>query len=216
MKRWHAVLALAAFIACASILVLAFLIYPEYRNQNLLLDSDNLVIDVKYPLIGQTAIDKDIKAFIDENIRKVRQLPPPPADDPRNWKNELYITYNKPYINPQYVSIVFYVMVYSGGAHPNTIVVTKNYDHQTGKPLNLADIVPASKQQLRSMIKARLYASLDRPNVNWVRQGVDQNDLETFGFNLFSITFYFSQYEVAPYAAGIQKVSFRLKNLRQE
>ncbi|MBN2057174.1 MAG: DUF3298 and DUF4163 domain-containing protein [Candidatus Saganbacteria bacterium] len=216
MKRQQVILALATVITGATILILAFYVFPEYRNQNLLIDSGDLIIDIKYPLTGQTAIDNDIKAFINENVRKVKQLPPSPANDPRNWKNELYITYDKPYINPKYVSLVFYVMVYSGGAHPNTIVVTKNYDKRTGRQLRLSDIISTGKEQLRAMIKSKLYQSLDQPNVKWVRQGVDASDLETFSFNLFSITFYFSQYEVAPYANGIQKVNFSLKALQPD
>jgi hypothetical protein len=55
---------------------------------------------------------------------------------------------------------------------------------------------------------------IDRPDKKWVRQGVYQNSLENFTFRFTRITFYFSPYEVAPYAQGVQKVTFRLSELR--
>ncbi|MFH1684429.1 MAG: DUF3298 and DUF4163 domain-containing protein [Candidatus Margulisiibacteriota bacterium] len=210
MKKRSAIITAAALLC---LLALAFVFLYEYKDKEIIEETNTSKTKINYPALKNKMINKDIEKFINRNISDFRKLALPPANDPRHYKNELYITYDKPFITRKYASIVFYVMTYDGGAHPTTAVITKNYNAQTGKELRLADICPGDKTKIREMIIGRLMKQVNRPDKEWITRGVNQDDLETFAFRFTDITFYFGQYQVAPYAQGIQKVKFKLSTL---
>ena len=107
-------------------------------------------------------------------------------------------------------------MTFTGGAHPLTTVVTKNYDAKTGKLLQLANLgltQPKALSEIKAKVIAALMKKIDHADANWIKEGVTTKNLENFGLGPDSITFYFSPYAVAPYAAGIQKVKIKKKIL---
>jgi len=185
-----------------------------FNNKEIVIETKILKVKVDYPNLKDPKINNDIKVFINQNISSARKLTPPSVSDPRNYKNELLITYDRPFVSKKYISLVFYVLTYSGGAHPLTAVVCKNYNAQNGKPLKLTDVCSMDKDRLRKLIIAKLLKKIDHPIEKWISEGVNENDLENFSLGQDSITFHFGQYEVAPYAQGIQKATFKLNELK--
>ncbi|MFH1347933.1 MAG: DUF4163 domain-containing protein [Candidatus Margulisiibacteriota bacterium] len=212
-KDPYVLIAIITAVALLCLLALALVFLYEYKDKEIIEETNTSKIKINYPALKNKKINKDIENFINKNIHNFKKLAPPPPDDPRHYKNELYITYDRPFITRKYASMVFYVMTYDGGAHPTTAVVTMNYNAQTGKELRLADIYSGDKTKIREMIIGRLMKQVDHPDKEWITRGVNQDDLETFTFRFTNITFYFGQYQVAPYAQGIQKVKFKLSTL---
>jgi len=183
---------------------------PAYENKEIVKNTKISQLKVHYPIFDHTIIDEDINAFITGHITRFEQLPPPPTDIPVEYVNDLNISYEKPFVSDRFISTAFYVMLFTGGAHPTTTVVCRNYDVKTGRMLALADVCTTEKADLRKILIEQLMKTIDEPmnasNKKWIIDGVNSNNLENFTMGPDHLTFYFNQYEVAPYALGIQKI----------
>ena len=105
---------------------------------------------------------------------------------------------------------------YLGGAHGSYVVDYYNFDIESGKLLNISDVVPADKEALA------LKAMQEQLCKDW--EAKDLADLqEKTGITMLgdlyltnnfllrgdSIEFLFNQYEIAPYAAGLISVTIK-------
>ncbi|MBR6615973.1 MAG: DUF3298 domain-containing protein, partial [Lachnospiraceae bacterium] len=98
---------------------------------------------------------------------------------------------------------------YSGGAHPVYGVFGYNFDTQTGKKLELDDVVTDFDKMLE-LVEQKLYSVYDKDmfysNVEEYFDNFTQQDLNwTMGYQ--GITFQFNPYLIAPYASGMQEVT---------
>jgi hypothetical protein len=103
---------------------------------------------------------------------------------------------------------------YLGGAHGSYMVNYYNFDMNTGKLLDIKDIVPADKEQavLKAMEEqlCKDFGATDLPDLQSKTGITALGDLyltNNFRFKGDSIQFLFNQYEIAPYAAGLIKVT---------
>lgn len=103
---------------------------------------------------------------------------------------------------------------YLGGAHGSYMVNYYNFDMNTGKLLDIKDIVPADKEQavLKAMEEqlCKDFDATDLPDLQSKTGITALGDLyltNNFRFKGDSIQFLFNQYEIAPYAAGLIKVT---------
>jgi len=186
-----------------------------YHGQLVKEESKFLSINASFPKFSNNIINKDISAFIDKNITDIKEDSFSP-DDHRDYKNELLITYDEPFVSQKFISLVFYVMIYDGGAHPNTLVVAKSYDPKTGKILRLSDLgikKQSVKQNLKFMVIGKLLKQMELPVKEWIEEGVTLKNLENFSIDNDGLTFHFSPYAVACYAAGMHKVFISFKEL---
>jgi len=98
---------------------------------------------------------------------------------------------------------------YSGGAHPAYGVFGYNFDTQTGKKLELDDVV-TDFDKMMELVEQKLYAVYDKEifysNVEEYFDNFTQQDLNwTMGYQ--GISFQFNSYMIAPYASGMQEVT---------
>lgn len=103
---------------------------------------------------------------------------------------------------------------YLGGAHGSYVVEYCNFDKNTGKRLGIKDIVPADKEMLVLMAMeeqlCKDFDATDLPDLQSKTGITALGDLyltNNFRFKGDSIQFLFNQYEIAPYAAGLIKVT---------
>ncbi|MBQ5621740.1 MAG: DUF3298 domain-containing protein, partial [Bacteroidaceae bacterium] len=89
-----------------------------------------------------------------------------------------------------------------------------NFDMNTGKLLDIKDIVPADKEMLVLMAMeeqlCKDFGATDLPDLQSKTGITALGDLyltNNFCFKGDSIQFLFNQYEIAPYAAGLIKVT---------
>lgn len=109
----------------------------------------------------------------------------------------------------QILSIRDEFYAYSGGAHPTYGVFGYNFDTQTGKKLELDDVV-TDFNQMMELVEQKLYAVYDKEmfysNVEEYFDNFSQQDLNwTMGYQ--GISFQFNPYMIAPYASGMQEVT---------
>ena len=119
--------------------------------------------------------------------------------------------------NADYISVVLRESEYTGGAHPDTNIVTYNYDVKDKKELSLTDFMSlqnasnAAQAQLAPRLAAAANeTTLDANTQQMLTEGTDPtvpDNFSNFTFTSDSVTIYFGQYQVAPYVFGEQDVT---------
>lgn len=172
-------------------------------------EAETYTIDVQYPQFGITSIDADIKSKTDAALAEFRLLPPNPPES-ATPKNEFTGTYEDVYIGEDVISFRLILSQYTGGAHPMTIFSGLTYDRATGGQLLQQDafaMLGMSVEDVSSSATAQLQETLGD---SFFEEGASTNP-ENFSSYIVStdtVTFIFQPYQVAPYAAGPQEVSF--------
>jgi len=159
----------------------------------------------------------EVTALVDEFVVGAREVRPPP--DQPDLRSALKGSYDVVRLDDGLASIRLHVSRYSAGAaHPGAVLVTFNYDLRTGKRLALADLFTAGSPYLaklsetsRQQLAAEPYALDD-----FIRPGTEPTAENFAGWTLTDeeLVITFAEYQVAPYAAGMPKVSIPFASLR--
>lgn len=209
---------------------------PVLTEQSVQEETNLYVIDVKYPQYSSVSAEFNEKikqaaiGYIDEfkaaatSDRQARldtaSTPEERADIINNlWKYGYGVQYTAVQTNDRYISLIMRQNGFEGGAHGYDIIRTYNYDVQNQKELTLSDMFPndpnylqtlsqTSRQQLRAKLE-------DGYSVDMAEDGTQPKpeNFESFTFTNPSlnsgnstITIYFQQYQVGPYAIGQQTI----------
>ncbi|MEN9582391.1 MAG: Peptidoglycan-N-acetylmuramic acid deacetylase PdaC, partial [Candidatus Parcubacteria bacterium] len=183
-------------------------------------EEERVSIDVDYPQFANVppAINSDIKKFAESEIENIDSLKLAEIPTSSNATYFLKINYEIEQSNTDYLSLVFTVNLYTGGAHPNEYFKTFNYDVRTGAPILLAGLYPENATVLE-ILKPKIAKAVRDSLVDTLRingdntsnpdellfepiASLDPELFENFTFGSEYITFYFSPYDIAPYAAG--------------
>ncbi|MBP7831573.1 MAG: DUF3298 and DUF4163 domain-containing protein [Candidatus Pacebacteria bacterium] len=183
-------------------------------------ETANVSINVTYPEFENVpaVINSDIKSFIDNEVANIEKLVSEGMPDSVVTSYSFSTTYEVEQANTDYVSLVFTVNEYTGGAHPNQYFRTFNYDIDTGKELKLADLYPADDKYLSALkpkIKVAVHDELAKRLADAGDGSMDPDEMlfediskldetafQRFTFGTDYIRFFFSPYDIAPYAAG--------------
>lgn len=167
-------------------------------------------IDVQLPQFGIATIDAQIRKAYDDAVSELKAQPQVPHDT-ELAKNSFYGRFAHPYIGPDIVSVELVLSTYTGGAHPSTIFSGVAFDRANSKRLALQDalaLIGKTVAEVSASSTASLAAQLGDSFM--FREGADTNpeNFSSFTVSKDAVTFIFQQYQVAPYAAGEQRVSF--------
>ncbi|MEN9413065.1 MAG: hypothetical protein RLZZ342_152 [Candidatus Parcubacteria bacterium] len=172
--------------------------------------TDAFDIDAEYPQFGMSAIDTQIRTAYEEAIAELKAQPVVPHGESAA-KNSFFGRFDKTYSGPDIISAELILSQYTGGAHPSTIFAGVAFDRTTGKRLELSDAlaligknitdVSASSTQILTHDLGEGFMFPEGANTN-------PENFSSFVVSADMVTFIFQQYQVAPYAAGPQRVSF--------
>lgn len=172
-------------------------------------DTDTYTIDAQYPQFGIPSVDAKIKSDLDAALTEFKGYPanPPESAVPKNQFNS---DVGGAYVGPDVVSVSLEISEYTGGAHPNTVIDAINVDPRSGKSLALTDALSLIGMNLQQVASSSLAQLKDKLGDVVFEEGAQptQENYQSFLINADSVTFVFQNYQVAPYAAGIQEVSF--------
>ncbi|KKW45975.1 MAG: hypothetical protein UY98_C0034G0008 [Candidatus Kaiserbacteria bacterium GW2011_GWA2_58_9] len=169
-------------------------------------------IEARYPQFGIPAIDAEIKAVVEEAIAQFKkdaaEGPPPGSAVPRY---EFASAFDFAYVGADIVSVELVVSTYLGGAHGISFVTGLNFEKSSGRELTLDDALALTDLTLAEVAekaKAELSQKLGSDII--APEGADAmpENYSTFVVSKDKVTFIFQVYQVAPYAAGPQKISF--------
>lgn len=131
---------------------------------------------------------------------------------------ETYFDYSIKYNQNGLFSIVLTDYQYAGGAHGSTVQTSYTFDLNTGKALNLSDLMKPDSgyqkyfdTQVRTQIDARIKSGdLDEIKGSEFKTLGDKPE---FYLSASGVVLYFQQYEHFPYAAGIQEFTIPYSTL---
>lgn len=99
---------------------------------------------------------------------------------------------------------------YTGGAHGNTIRSSDNWDMQTGKRLEMADLFKPGTDYSAAVIEEMIkIAEIEYANNEYLyfdnyKELISKNfDPKNFNMTPNTLSVYFQQYAIAPYSSGI-------------
>ena len=149
-------------------------------------------------------IESSLAADLDEYIRynQVNGFPIRPY--------LLFSRYQTGTLNQNLLSLYVDYYTFTGGAHGSTDRRPYNYDLQTGRPLRLADIFQ-SGYDFRGIIDREISARIAAQPGDYFSGEMGftgLKDEQNFYIRDGQLVIYFSQYEIAPYAAGIPEFAF--------
>lgn len=175
--------------------------YPVFSNLSLVNDEINILVDnwkAKYVQSQTNWAEYD--ALHQENS--------PDSETPPfeyNFSTESLIA------NKHYVSILFRLWSFEGGAHGNANLVSLNYDIEAQKFVTINEVCPFSLQELSKLCYDSLYNQIEGSDdlQDWIAKGTSADDIQNFSRFTFDgkiLTVYFEPYQVGPWAIGIQSV----------
>ncbi|MBX3081372.1 MAG: DUF3298 and DUF4163 domain-containing protein [Anaerolineae bacterium] len=178
-------------------------------------------INISYPLeltdnpFVESTIDQFLKQTRDAFVAEYNQNGDPSPI--HAWS--LYVRYEVFHAKDRYLGIKFDVNTYTGGAHPLSAIQTMTLDLTENKVLTSADLLtsPAALNQLaplaETVLREQLKDMLDETMLTAGTQPTPEN-FQSLLVTDTDLIIYFSPYQVAPYAAGIQVVKLPLSQLK--
>lgn len=115
------------------------------------------------------------------------------------------------YAYKDYLSFVFYISMYTGGAHPNNKIVTVSYDKKEDRIITLDDLMKENSQLLFLLSEESRRILVTNPNIvdqAMLLEGTKpvKENFELFAFTPTGLMIFFPQYQIAPYSSGSFKV----------
>jgi len=190
-------------------------------------------IDITYPYIeGQDGFNNFVENIINSEVNSFKQISlendaAVKETDPESYEQfprsySLVISYDKGRLDDNMASVVINIYNFTGGAHGSAYFKAIYWDFRTNKEIKLADIFSETPDYLQKIsdycvqdLKKQMTQSgaIEMSDDSWIQEGAGPKE-ENFSIFLLSdanidsptITFYFTQYQVAAYAAGDFKV----------
>lgn len=161
--------------------------------------------DIKYPLLDKVITDK-INKYIDEFKDNVIDVPVK-----QNQYYTFYLLYDM-YSYQDFISYVFSIETYTGGAHPNHDIFTVTYDKSTDKIVTIADLVETNPNFLDTASNTAREELINNPgivDINMLNSGTtaEVDNFSRFAFSSDGIVFFFTQYQIAPYSSGTFEIT---------
>lgn len=199
-----------------AVLILILIILPIsmfFKNKDINIirisnENDNLhnyEINIDYPKITYNKLNNLIKEKIDTYINTFK-------NDIKNiyvQQDQYYtlnITYDS-YIYKQYISYVFYIEYYTGGAHPNHEIWTIIYDTNLNQVITIDDLIKKDKNILNilsNISRNELIKNKNIVDINMLMTGTKpiNENFSRFVFSDKGLIIFFERYQVAPYSSG--------------
>lgn len=216
IKRYKLILLIIIIvISIISILILNSIKIPiikvnAYENKIDIDNFHNYKIQIHYPNTIYNNLDKLIENNIKSYIHKFKS-------DIKDFKIQqdqyyaLYITYDS-YVYQNYLSYVFYIEYYTGGAHPNHEIWTVNYDNKLNKVITIDDLVEYNSNILKtfsSISRKELINNERIVDINMLMSGTEpiKDNFKSFVFSNTGLILFFERYQIAPYSSGDFKLT---------
>ena len=121
-------------------------------------------------------------------------------------------------VSDKYISMLFTVYRYEGGAHGETQLDSITYDKALKKEVSITEASGLSVKDIATKCKdyftKRLNyggngAEAQKARTDWIAEGTipEASNYQTFTYDGKTLTVYFEPYTVAPYSEGVQKVT---------
>lgn len=184
----------------------------EYRIKEMN-EQHKYKIKVYYPISGYKNLNNKIKSLIYDNIIEFKKMT---KNDyiQENMYYDLYINYDE-YMYKNYISYVFYIETYTGGAHPAHFVHTINYDTDNNRFIVIDDLIKKDEHILDRLSKISRDKLLLSGKFNGNGYVMDmfndgtspkKDNFKNFTFTNEGLKIFFDYYQIAPYYMGMSEI----------
>lgn len=177
-------------------------------------------VDAAYPVPCAPKAARQLRDHVARTVREFKETDPEHDLSFFPHPYELIIQYETTAAaGGRLLSVRLHTMAYTGGAHPNNWPDTWVFDLADGRALTLDDLFPAPGGALRILapyVRAELRAALDQMALDdMLLPGTEPmpDNYARFVLTDQGLTFLFAPYQVAPYAAGEQRVTIPMDRL---
>jgi hypothetical protein len=183
----------------------------NFETKTIKEESDKYIINISYPYFNINFVDNNIQSFVNNTINNFKG--DARVSEVFSSKNTLDVLFDHYLISQDLISLRFIDAIYTGGAHGNQQINTKNFNLKTKKEILLKDLF--KNDSYLAFISQKAIQKLlldDISDKNWINEGASPkySNFENFTYNANNngLIFHFSPYQVAPYSEGI--VTFEL------
>lgn len=163
-------------------------------------------INITYPVTKYTFLNKEIASIINSYQKKFQEEL---KYITTNNYYTLNISYQK-YKYKNYISVILFTEFYTGGAHPNHLIKTINYDTKINKIITIDDLIAKDKNIIDKLsILSREYLSKNKIfNDEIVKEMMlegtkkKKENFSNFAFTDNGLMILFERYQIAPYYFG--------------
>lgn len=180
------------------------------QSANLHEETSTYLINMNYPVTGIASVDAAVQHDIQQAVDEFKTYPANPPDSAVP-KNQLDSDVGPIYVGTDVVSVELLISEYTGGAHPNTAIVAINIDPRSGRALTLQDALSLIGRSLNDVAQESLAQLKQKLGDDVIFEEGAQptpENYQTFMVTKDGVTFAFQNYQVAPYAAGPQFITF--------
>jgi len=187
----------------------------EIQDKSIIEDTESYSLNVIYPeLINHTnpSVEADFNDLVfykvNSLVREIRFSEPSEV----SAKNSLDLDYSVIYQTERFLSIIIQGQMYTGGAHPNPVVITINYDFELNKDLALKDLFIAGANYLTPVSNTCIFQLQALLAEDFIESGASANaeNFKNFNFTKTQLSITFDAYQVGSYAIGTPVVEMDL------
>lgn len=188
-------------------------------------------IEVVYPIFNNESVDTKLKNALDLQVATFKDAVEDPLPQDAGFTNYYKASYTLTKLTDKIISIRFDISSYAGGAHPDFYYVTKSYNLDTGKEIQLSDLFKQNSAYLKTLSELslkKLVKNFDylkdikekdlatSGETEWIRTGTEPKDenFKNWALEGQNLVLYFSPYQVASWAEGPQKIEISLSELK--
>lgn len=197
-------------------------IYYSVSKINTIDDEHKNKINIYFPITNYNLLDKEINNIVDTYIKEFKDA----INEYKIQENlyyTLYINYDE-YTYKNYISFVFNIEMFTGGAHPNHFITTINYDTLNNKFINIDSLIDLNKNILNSLSKeSRNILSSDKKfqinyNKDMMYEGTlpNKENFKNFVLTENGLKILFNYYQIAPYYYGETIINIEYEKLNIE
>lgn len=205
------------FLSCTSKLTLDNLKYTVYENVEKNNSGDD-EYSIRYPEFEEYDVLNDevqeLVSYANSVITEFRKIN---ADESLEENFFVFLDFDMLKVTNDYISVVFLVHTYFGGAHPNTELYTVNYNYKTDKIVNIEDILNSKNSNWLKLLSEYCIKTLDKRNqedddfssdLDWIKSGAGENveNFSAFQVEKDGVVIFFQHYQVGPYSSGMPNV----------
>lgn len=180
-------------------IIIIIILYPKNNQEKIVYNNKtDIEINVKYPLYKYKKLNKQINTIINYYLK----------DNIDNYYF-LYINY-KEYKYKDYISLVFNISYFTGGAHPNYEIKTINYNIKNNNFITITNLINKDKNILNKLSTySRKYFnnnSLFKEKIvnDMMLEGTigAKENYQRFNLSNDGLIIHFERYQIAPYYYG--------------
>lgn len=142
-------------------------------------------------------------------------------DEPTtSLRYDSYVEAGPSFISPRVICLTATVGMYTGGAHGMAYVAHSVHEAMTGREIPLGEIIPPSRQKILCGLLERQFRATNGLTANQTLSegGLFEDQMaitSNYTCTVDGLQFTYSQYEIAPYSAGIIELTLPWADVRE-